>query len=102
VPLFWLVGVDLEVESLTPIRLLGEPIRACGEVCGCEIEFVNPGLGGRVGLAGCWRSCGTAAASTTNRSLDDLVRPIFEDIHHDSDVCGRMATHRKRGPVALR
>jgi UDP-sulfoquinovose synthase len=35
------IDVDLEVESLTPIRPLGERIRAWGEVTGREIGFVN-------------------------------------------------------------
>ena len=35
------IDVDLEVESLTPIRPIGERIRVWGEVSGREIGFVN-------------------------------------------------------------
>jgi UDP-sulfoquinovose synthase len=35
------IDVDLEVESLTPIRPIGERLRAWREVTGREIVFIN-------------------------------------------------------------
>ena len=35
------IDIDLEVESLTPIRPIGERIRAWQEVTGREIGFIN-------------------------------------------------------------
>jgi UDP-sulfoquinovose synthase len=46
------IDVDLEVQSLTPIRPIGERIRVWGEVSGRDIGFVNLDL--RPSTTGWW------------------------------------------------